>query len=579
MNDLNYTYDELTKSYVIAPKDDPKDRIEIEVGDTKQVDFYPQLKIMRWDNEVNLSVRLSDAELENKPPVTELDKIRLVADTKELEFYDVLPNEEHPEGAYKFEYILKEKPKSNKLTFSIQTKGLNFYYQPELTQKEIDEGVSRPDNVVGSYAVYHATEGGMNDIDGMEYKVGKFCHIYRPKITDAKGEWTWADLHIDVEQGLYEVTIPQEFLDKAVYPIKSNDTFGYTSEGGSNDNVGEDVIVGSVFTGAAGTGSSITIAQTNNVPQTADVKAGVYVHSDSSFLTNGGTETLTCQYFDTTKTFNFVTSPTFTATDYVLIAWATNSTAGSWFIKYDSGDTNQGHQDSQAFGSFPDPATFTHNDRKYSTYATYTASGGGEELTKELSDELSISEQISNKPTVVKAESLSIQEGVGNSVTLSLSDSVSVGDNISRAWQIIVQPDETLSVDDSVAKDSNRAITDELSVGELLSTKPSLTLADSLELNEGSIKHPAVMLEEVLNMEDGGTENVVSFILNEELTISDSVANILNLSASESLNIDSDLLASLAHNVSLNDILDMIESPETALMNYQINRNFRLDFG
>jgi len=30
-----------------TPKDDPKDRIQIEIGDSKQLDFYPQVKIMR----------------------------------------------------------------------------------------------------------------------------------------------------------------------------------------------------------------------------------------------------------------------------------------------------------------------------------------------------------------------------------------------------------------------------------------------------------------------------------------------------------------------------------------------------
>ena len=38
-------------------KSDPKDKIEIEIGDMKQLDFKPQFKIMRWDNEVNFSIR------------------------------------------------------------------------------------------------------------------------------------------------------------------------------------------------------------------------------------------------------------------------------------------------------------------------------------------------------------------------------------------------------------------------------------------------------------------------------------------------------------------------------------------
>jgi len=47
-------------TYITTPKDDPKDRIEIEVGDSKQEDFKPQTKIMRWDNQCNFSIRLID---------------------------------------------------------------------------------------------------------------------------------------------------------------------------------------------------------------------------------------------------------------------------------------------------------------------------------------------------------------------------------------------------------------------------------------------------------------------------------------------------------------------------------------
>jgi len=44
-----YTFSNNTYSKVA--KDNPKDRIAIEIGDSKQSDFYPQVKIQRWDNE------------------------------------------------------------------------------------------------------------------------------------------------------------------------------------------------------------------------------------------------------------------------------------------------------------------------------------------------------------------------------------------------------------------------------------------------------------------------------------------------------------------------------------------------
>src|SRR3989304_956204 len=96
------------------------------------------------------------------------------------------------EKTFEFEAILQEKPLSNVFNFQLTgTENLNFFYQPALTQQEIDEGAERPENVVGSYAVYHKTKGVMNDESGMEYKVGKALHIYRPKVTDANGDRVW----------------------------------------------------------------------------------------------------------------------------------------------------------------------------------------------------------------------------------------------------------------------------------------------------------------------------------------------------------------------------------------------------
>ena len=61
---MNYAFKNNT--YFATPKDDPKDRIEVEIGDSKQPDFYPQFKVMRWDNECNFSARLVHDE---KTPV------------------------------------------------------------------------------------------------------------------------------------------------------------------------------------------------------------------------------------------------------------------------------------------------------------------------------------------------------------------------------------------------------------------------------------------------------------------------------------------------------------------------------
>jgi len=211
MEQLNQTtWEEVAKS-------DPKDKISVIIGDDKQEDFKPQIKIERWDNEVNFSVRLKDTEIGTEKVSTLQDKIIWDKGNIKIEYYDYPEGE----GGYKMVWYLKSKPATNKVEFTIQSKGLNFYYQPELTQQEIDDGCERPENVVGSYAVYHKTKGGLNDINGKEYKVGKAGHIYRPKLIDAEGNEAWGNLKIDAEKGTYEVEIPQDFYNNAVYPIRS----------------------------------------------------------------------------------------------------------------------------------------------------------------------------------------------------------------------------------------------------------------------------------------------------------------------------------------------------------------------
>lgn len=199
-------------------KENPKDRIEVEIGDSKVEDFKPQFKLMRWDNEVNFSIRGK----EHENAVSELKANEAVYRTPAYATHmkPTPPTEGAEDGGFSFETELTKKPKGNVLDFTLNTKGLVFYYQPPLTQEEIDEGVSRPENVEGSYAVYHESKGGMNRLGGMEYKTGKAFHLYRMQAIDANGNSVWCDFNNDVGD-VYElhVTIPQDFLDTATYPV------------------------------------------------------------------------------------------------------------------------------------------------------------------------------------------------------------------------------------------------------------------------------------------------------------------------------------------------------------------------
>ena len=60
---------------------------------------------------------------------------------------------------------------------------------------KIDDGEDRPENVIGSYAIYHKTKVNYcTNCGTLNYATGKFGHFYRPKIIDKDGNWVWGIL-------------------------------------------------------------------------------------------------------------------------------------------------------------------------------------------------------------------------------------------------------------------------------------------------------------------------------------------------------------------------------------------------
>ena len=363
---------------------------------TGKTGLIPNLKMNRWDEECYIQVI---APLKGASMSREGNKIKWRNSKAEVHLYPIerqLHREkdhkgrehvfiQNENGGYELESILLEKPASNILTFHIETQGLKFYYQPELTQEEIDRGAFRPENVVGSYAVYHASRTNVhsNKEDALKYKAGKAFHIYRPKAIDDAGNEIWGDLHIDEQKGTLSVTIDQGWLDAAIYPVRVDPNFGYEVAGGSSKAIIEN-IRGSVFTiTEEGTGSSITFyAQSWGDDVDAKLAAAIYLHSDSSLVGSttpvdiGTTDQLT-QWWTT----NFASPPSLTAsTAYVLVAWGDDYSLSTLY--YDAGDVDQGHDDAGVwtYGDpppWPNPAVFVHNTDKYSVYCTYSIPGVG----------------------------------------------------------------------------------------------------------------------------------------------------------------------------------------------------------
>ncbi len=368
---------------------------EVEVGDPEAEEFTPKLALYKWNREVHLklypSMRLTTIQSGQDPqnrssakqnaaaPTARLDKNQIKHSTGPVDyrFYSLDPAEQMEEGGVEFEFTLNEKPDSNVFVFPIETRNLVFYYQPELTAEEKAHGFHRPENVVGSYAVYHALKGNVHpsDVIAQKYKTGKAFHIYRPKATDADGNSVWAELQVDAEHGTLTVTVDQAFLDDAAYPVVVDPTFGYTACGLSNYDYANNNIVGGLFTtppGASNAATKITAyLQTSGA---SCIKCGFYKDSDRSFLQ--GTVELT-NPSPIGGWIDFAFSPNYTLPDTVTVdmcVWANASTKAY----YDSVSGQTVKEKTQTYGSWPDPIpsgwTVIYSNMELSIYCTYNGS-------------------------------------------------------------------------------------------------------------------------------------------------------------------------------------------------------------
>src|SRR3989344_1086026 len=191
----------------------------------------PEVVLGKWNNEVQLKVRRNIQGIS----VRNGNRQEFRGQKEEFHIYPLEPQKGMENGGLELEVLLKEKPTTNKFDFTIEgAENLNFFYQGALTQEEIDlEGAVRPENVIGSYAVYHKTKKN-HVIGSTNYGTGKVFHIYRPKAVDANGVEEWGELNY--RNGVLSVTLPQEWLNAATYPVIVDPTFGDTTAVGSSVN-------------------------------------------------------------------------------------------------------------------------------------------------------------------------------------------------------------------------------------------------------------------------------------------------------------------------------------------------------
>jgi len=323
----------------------------------------PEVTFKKWDSESDFSVKYTDVQGQGSRPIFS-NRIEWGSGEKEVHAYPIETSASVGEdGGFEIEIVLNQIPASNVFSFEINgAEEYDFFYQPALTEQEIQEGNIRPENVVGSYAVYHKEK--KDYILGQKnYGSGKAYHIYRPKAVDANGTETWGELNI--ENGILTVTIPQKYLDAAIYPVKVDPTFGYTSIGASATTTNSSVFRG-IITSSPSNGFITKITVYQNQATTGSAKAFI-VDSGGNFITNGSANTASVSgpgWIDAT-----MSNPTINIGTY----WIGVIGGGFFQTKYDT-VTNEGKYDSTNNYTTPTaPTDAITNSEKVSIYATYTA--------------------------------------------------------------------------------------------------------------------------------------------------------------------------------------------------------------
>lgn len=386
----------INNTYSANVKADAKDKTDIEIGDIKQPDFKPQIKVMRWDDDANLSVRLiSPAFVGDEKPTQKNSKVALDGTKHAISLYrNAARSEYFDEETNEFEVVLKEKPESNKIVFSIVSKNLDFHYQPPMSE-EPPEGdaeystetdiynkageviAHRPENLVGGYAVFH--KNPVNIVGGQDYKWGLFGWIFRPRIEDSAGNWTWGKLNI--ENDLLTVTIPEKFLDEAVYPIHhaAGLTFGETGTGGNTSPISTNAYYIRAQMGA-NSGDCTSLSWYIASSAGSNVKAALYADASTLPTTVLGSVAQAVNTTTEWKTFTLSSSIAVTGSAwYWFAARAETATTNVYFATVAAADGGR-TTSTIPYADFPTTSpsfSAAYTTRLYSAYATYTEAAAG----------------------------------------------------------------------------------------------------------------------------------------------------------------------------------------------------------
>lgn len=383
-------------------------KVDAEIGDKEVAGFKPKLKLNRWDGECSLTVGFQECDEEEFELETDglenITKIKwkVKSDDFELELeYEALdPREETlivnstehkflqcDEGGLELRIILGNKPLVNVIEFTFQTEGLVFHYQPPLHPNHPtwadrsgngEPDCFRPENVVGSYAVYHATRTNMhrNSADAEKYKACKAFQIYYPYLIDADG-WKVRAEDFVIANGVMRITLPQAFLDSAVYPVVVDPDWGNTGTGDSGlGPLPASMLHGTAFTSPAVAGMTGVSMSLYCHDVGDNIKMGIWVNANGgALIANGLTNPVAVPALLNWATANFIAAPNIAASTIYLLSFIGQTGSVRWRF-----DTGAGASHTDWTNSYAAPGNFDWDNTETELiciYVTYAAAPAG----------------------------------------------------------------------------------------------------------------------------------------------------------------------------------------------------------
>ena len=354
------------------------DNDDVEIGDGKSLtNLNPQVKLFRWNKENSLSIKFTGLKA---PATFDSQTKTLEIKNNKMGFYFNRADDTN----LKFGLIFYEKPVVNTWDFQLEGwEDFGFHYQHPLanvnsdgsTWEETPNGIrsDRPVDVVGSYAIYHKTKRD-HRVGEINYRTGKFGHFYRPKFIDANGKWVWGSLHI--EKGIYTVSVPQNFLDSAVYPVKANDNFGEEGVGGSTHTGGLNIWWGQHgIPVLSGTGVDIHHYGRTAIGG-AYFKGMLTFDSDDTIVPNGVGSEVAINNVAGWRISTFGTAPDIVASTVYYVGVLLSGSIRVYYDTDNTPDVDESCYDEANNYNTPEDVVVTGDLQEFtSIYCTYTPSG------------------------------------------------------------------------------------------------------------------------------------------------------------------------------------------------------------